>query len=176
MFLQTSTLSGQNEEEKLRRKLSELAGNLSDKGLSSDDELGKKPFSVGKGPASVRGGPPVTLDSLKDKELSSSSDEMPTEAQKVKRRSELTHLFRSANGNLEVSEIMTHINSNVLSSLVIILLEPYCCNISFMKTDLTLDMIFIEHRVSELHSDHNETLYFTFVNVQDPICGECSKG
>lgn len=82
-----STLSGQNEEEKLRRKLSELAGNLSDKGLSSDDELGKKPFSVGKGPASVRGGPPVTLDSLKDKELSSSSDEMLTEAQKVGRRS-----------------------------------------------------------------------------------------
>lgn len=45
-----------------------------------------------------------------------------------------------------------------------------------MKTDLTLDMIFIEHRVSKLHSDHNETLYFTFVNVQDPTCGECSKG
>ncbi|KAG8004436.1 Melanophilin [Nibea albiflora] len=81
-FLQTSTPSGQNEEEKLRRKLSELAGNLSDKGLSSDDEAGKKSFSVGKGPAGVRGGPVVTLDSLKDKELSSSSDEMPTEAQK----------------------------------------------------------------------------------------------
>uniref|UniRef100_A0A8P4G1H9 Melanophilin a n=2 Tax=Dicentrarchus labrax TaxID=13489 RepID=A0A8P4G1H9_DICLA len=80
---ETSAPSGQNEEEKLRRKLSELAGNLSDKGLSSDDEAGKKPFSVGKGPAGVRGGPSATLDSLKDKELSSSSDEMPTEAQKV---------------------------------------------------------------------------------------------
>ncbi|XP_027132249.1 melanophilin a isoform X2 [Larimichthys crocea] len=79
---ETSTPSGQNEEEKLRRKLSELAGNLSDKGLSSDDEAGKKSFSAGKGPAGVRGGPVVTLDSLKDKELSSSSDEMPTEAQK----------------------------------------------------------------------------------------------
>ncbi|XP_051284135.1 melanophilin a isoform X1 [Dicentrarchus labrax] len=79
---ETSAPSGQNEEEKLRRKLSELAGNLSDKGLSSDDEAGKKPFSVGKGPAGVRGGPSATLDSLKDKELSSSSDEMPTEAQK----------------------------------------------------------------------------------------------
>lgn len=87
IFLQTSTPSGQNEEEKLRRKLSELAGNLSDKGLSSDDEAGKKSFSVGKGLAAVRGGPVVTLDSLKDKELSSSSDEMPTEAQKVGRRS-----------------------------------------------------------------------------------------
>ncbi|XP_026157113.1 melanophilin a isoform X2 [Mastacembelus armatus] len=76
------TQSGQNEEEKLRRKLSELAGKLSDKDLSSDDEAGKKPFSLGKGPASVRGGPALALDSLKGKELSSSSDEMPTEAQK----------------------------------------------------------------------------------------------
>nr|XP_046238804.1 melanophilin a isoform X2 [Scatophagus argus] len=77
------TSAGQNEEEKLRRKLSELAGNLSDKGLSSDDEAVKKPYSMGKGLSSTRGGPAVTLDSLKDKELSSSSDEMPTEAQKV---------------------------------------------------------------------------------------------
>nr|XP_020474804.1 melanophilin-like isoform X2 [Monopterus albus] len=74
--------AGQNEEEKLRRKLSELAGNLSDKGLSSDDDDRKKPFSLGKGLAAVRGGPALTLDSLKDKDLSSSSNEMPTEAQK----------------------------------------------------------------------------------------------
>ncbi|XP_026219078.1 melanophilin a isoform X3 [Anabas testudineus] len=74
-----SSQSGQNEEEKLRRKLSELAGNLSDKGPSSDDEAGKK---NSRGQASIRGGPVVALDSLKDKELSSSSDEMPTEAQK----------------------------------------------------------------------------------------------
>ncbi|XP_040888425.1 melanophilin a isoform X2 [Toxotes jaculatrix] len=81
---EASTPSGHNEEEKLRRKLSELAGNLSDKGLSSDDEVGKKPFPLGKGPAGARGGPSVTLDSLKDKAFhSSSSDEMPTEAQKV---------------------------------------------------------------------------------------------
>ncbi len=84
--LQTSTTSGQNEEEKLRRKLSELAGNLSDKGLSSDDEAGKKSNSLGKVPTSIKGGL-VNLDTLKDKELSSSSDEMPTEAQKVGRRS-----------------------------------------------------------------------------------------
>lgn len=77
---------GQNEEEKLRRKLSELAGNLSDKGLSSDEEPGKRPFSLGRGPTTTRTGPTVTLESLKDKELSSSSDEMPTEAQKVGRR------------------------------------------------------------------------------------------
>ncbi|XP_071335605.1 melanophilin a isoform X2 [Trachinotus anak] len=74
-----STPVNQNEEEKLRRKLSELAGNLSDKGLSSDDEAAKKPFSLGKG---LRGGPVVSVDPLKDKDLSSSSDEMPTEAQK----------------------------------------------------------------------------------------------
>lgn len=79
VFVQTP--SGQNEEEKLRRKLSELAGNLSDKGLSSDDEPGRRPFS--KGVASAKGGPSIALDSLKDKELSSSSDEMPTQAQKV---------------------------------------------------------------------------------------------
>ncbi|KAM7365876.1 hypothetical protein PAMP_016769 [Pampus punctatissimus] len=74
--------SANHEEEKLRRKLSELAGNLSDKGLLSDDETGKKSFSVGKGLTGVRGGPAIALDSLKDQELSSSSDEMPTEAQK----------------------------------------------------------------------------------------------
>uniref|UniRef100_A0A669D1U8 Melanophilin a n=1 Tax=Oreochromis niloticus TaxID=8128 RepID=A0A669D1U8_ORENI len=80
---QASNPSAQNEEEKLRRKLSELAGNLSDKGPSSDDEAGKKSFSVGKGLTRLKGGPAIALNSRKDKELSSSSDEMPTEAQKV---------------------------------------------------------------------------------------------
>ncbi|XP_038126854.1 melanophilin a isoform X1 [Cyprinodon tularosa] len=74
--------SAQNEEEKLRRKLSELAGNLSDKGLSSDDEPRKKASFGIKSSSGIRGGAVVPLDSLKDKELSSSSDEMPTEAQK----------------------------------------------------------------------------------------------
>ncbi|XP_056883611.1 melanophilin a isoform X4 [Takifugu flavidus] len=74
---------GHSEEEKLRRKLSELAGNLSDKGVSSDEEPGKRRFSLSRGPASTKTGPAITLESLKDKELSSSSDEMPTEAQKV---------------------------------------------------------------------------------------------
>ncbi|XP_035480395.1 melanophilin a isoform X3 [Scophthalmus maximus] len=69
------TPSGPNEEEKLRRKLSELAGNLSDKVLSSDDESAKKSASVGRGAVGVR--------SVKVKELSSSSDEVPTQAQKV---------------------------------------------------------------------------------------------
>lgn len=85
VVLQVSSQSGHNEEEKLRRKLSELAGNLSDKDPWSDDEAGKKPFSLGRGQAGVRSGPTVTLDSLKDKDLSSSSDELPTEAQKVRR-------------------------------------------------------------------------------------------
>ncbi|XP_025754535.1 melanophilin a isoform X3 [Oreochromis niloticus] len=79
---EASNPSAQNEEEKLRRKLSELAGNLSDKGPSSDDEAGKKSFSVGKGLTRLKGGPAIALNSRKDKELSSSSDEMPTEAQK----------------------------------------------------------------------------------------------
>ncbi|CAN9498282.1 unnamed protein product [Ophioblennius macclurei] len=68
------------EEEKLRRKLSELAGNLSEK--SSDDEGGKKPLSTGKGVARFGGGPALAVGVLKDKVLSSSSDEAPTEAQK----------------------------------------------------------------------------------------------
>lgn len=76
-----STPSTLAEEEKLRRKLSELAGNLSDKGLSSDDEAVKKPFPLGRGSSK----PVVPLDSLKNKDLSSSSDEMPTEAQKVQK-------------------------------------------------------------------------------------------
>ncbi|KAM9328525.1 melanophilin a [Pholidichthys leucotaenia] len=73
---ETSGLS--NEEEALRKKMSELAGNLSDKGPSLWDEATKKSFSVGKGPT-ARGFPSV---SLRDKGLSSSSDEAPTEAQK----------------------------------------------------------------------------------------------
>ncbi|XP_051797684.1 melanophilin a isoform X1 [Acanthochromis polyacanthus] len=71
-----------SEEEKLRRKLSELAGNLSDKGPSSDDEAARKPSSLGRNPTGARLGSALALDSLKDKDLSSSSDEMPTEAQK----------------------------------------------------------------------------------------------
>ncbi|KAL6115105.1 mlph [Pungitius sinensis] len=72
---ETATRPGPSEEEeKLRRKLSQLAGNLSDKGLSSEEDAEKTPGS--KGPAGLRGLKP------KDKELSSSSDEMPTEAQK----------------------------------------------------------------------------------------------
>lgn len=72
---------GQNEEEKLRRKLSELAGNLSDKAISSEDEAGGGRFS--RGVVLTKGALATALDSLKDKELSSSSDEMPTQAQKV---------------------------------------------------------------------------------------------
>ncbi|XP_028427693.1 melanophilin a isoform X2 [Perca flavescens] len=73
---------GLSEEEKLRRKLSELAGNLSDKGVSSDDEAQKKSLSVGKSAAAARCVGPAVVPP-KEKELSSSSDEMPTEAQKV---------------------------------------------------------------------------------------------
>ncbi|KAJ3582024.1 hypothetical protein NHX12_015963 [Muraenolepis orangiensis] len=72
----TAKAPRRNEEEKLRRKLSELGGNLSDKGHSSEEEAGKKLPS--RTPAKTSA--PARV--LKDPELSSSSDEMPTEAQK----------------------------------------------------------------------------------------------
>ncbi|XP_007258540.3 melanophilin a isoform X1 [Astyanax mexicanus] len=69
------------EEEKLKRKLDEL---MSDRALSSDEDELKKPPQY-KGSA-VRGGlhgdPGLTAPVIQDAELSSSSDEMPTEAQK----------------------------------------------------------------------------------------------
>lgn len=87
--LQATSPADQNEEEKLRRKLSELAGNLSDKGLSSDEEVVKKPRAKGAaGFESGHGAAPYS-NAQKDKELSSSSDEMPNEAQKVGLRSAL---------------------------------------------------------------------------------------
>ncbi|XP_030210388.1 melanophilin a isoform X1 [Gadus morhua] len=72
---------GGTEEEKLRRKLRQLAGNLSDKGLSSgEEEAGKKlPSFMAKG-TSAKNSTPARV--LKDPELSSSSDEIPTEGQK----------------------------------------------------------------------------------------------
>ncbi|XP_030581795.1 melanophilin-like isoform X1 [Archocentrus centrarchus] len=105
----------QNEEEKLRRKLSELAGNLSDKGPSSDDEAGKKSSSVGKGLAGLRGGPAIALNSLKDKELSSSSDEMPTEAQKRSTAAALCDL---------TTEVLRTINATENAMVEYGLLEP----------------------------------------------------
>ncbi|XP_071377163.1 melanophilin a [Centroberyx affinis] len=74
--------TGQNEEEKLRRKLSELAGNLSDKGVSSDEEAGKKPLPLGAKGSGAKSHASAPSSALKDLDLSSSSDEMPTEAQK----------------------------------------------------------------------------------------------
>uniref|UniRef100_A0A8C2ZG95 Melanophilin a n=1 Tax=Cyclopterus lumpus TaxID=8103 RepID=A0A8C2ZG95_CYCLU len=88
------TPSGHNEEEKLRRKLSELAGNLIDKNPSSDEEAGKKASSSGKG---------LALDPLKDKELSSSSDEGPTEAQKVYMAAGQSHALETKLQRLERS-------------------------------------------------------------------------
>lgn len=82
LFVCMQSSLGQNEEEKLRRKLSELAGNLSDKAISSEDEAGGSGFSRAVVP--TKGAVATALDTLKDKELSSSSDEMPTQAQKVR--------------------------------------------------------------------------------------------
>ncbi|XP_077959968.1 melanophilin a isoform X2 [Gasterosteus aculeatus] len=79
---ETGTPAGLSEEEKLRRKLSELAGNLSDKGQSSEEDAEKR-SGPAKGLAGSRSGAGLRALKPKDKELSSSSDEMPTEAQKV---------------------------------------------------------------------------------------------
>ncbi|XP_052455214.1 melanophilin-like isoform X1 [Carassius gibelio] len=68
--------AGQMEEEKLRRKLDEL---MSDKALSSDEDEPKIP-PHSKGPA-VRGDH-APMAPISQEPLSSSSDEMPTEAQK----------------------------------------------------------------------------------------------
>lgn len=65
------------EEEKLRRKLDEL---MSDKALSSDEDEPKRP-PQSKG-STVRGDQAPMAPASQDP-LSSSSDEMPTEAQKV---------------------------------------------------------------------------------------------
>ncbi|XP_016418905.1 melanophilin a isoform X2 [Sinocyclocheilus rhinocerous] len=69
--------AGQMEEEKLRRKLDEL---MSDKALSSDEDEPKRP-PQSKGSA-VRGDQAPVVPASQEP-LSSSSDEMPTEAQKV---------------------------------------------------------------------------------------------
>ncbi|KAK7886508.1 hypothetical protein WMY93_026129 [Mugilogobius chulae] len=68
----------QTEEEKLRRKLSELAGNLSDRNLSSDDEMSSKKTSskISKKKGESR-------EHQAEAALSSSSDEGPSNAQKV---------------------------------------------------------------------------------------------
>lgn len=66
------------EEEKLRRKLDEL---MSDKALSSDEDEPKRP-PQSKGSTVRRDQAPVAPASQEP--LSSSSDEMPTEAQKVR--------------------------------------------------------------------------------------------
>lgn len=71
------------DEVKLRRKLDEL---LSDKALSSDEDEPKRP-PKSKG-SSVRHQAPMTP--VFQEPLSSSSDEMPTEAQKVS--TQTTHI------------------------------------------------------------------------------------
>ncbi len=66
------------DEEKLRRKLDEL---MSDKALSSDEDEPKRP-PQSKGSTVRRDQAPVAP--VSQEPLSSSSDEMPTEAQKVR--------------------------------------------------------------------------------------------
>ncbi|XP_061760616.1 melanophilin a isoform X1 [Nerophis ophidion] len=84
-----------NEEEKLRKKLSELAGNLSGKRLSSDDEADKKKSSGG-----VKGA--AAPDAMKH--LSSSSDDIPSEAQKRSTASALCDLTTEALRTINATE------------------------------------------------------------------------
>ncbi|XP_020790124.1 melanophilin a [Boleophthalmus pectinirostris] len=73
----------QTEEEKLRRKLSELAGNLSDRNLSSDEETNsKKTSNLLKTKAETRATESIEPRVEADPALSSSSDEGPSKAQK----------------------------------------------------------------------------------------------
>ncbi|XP_066544015.1 melanophilin isoform X6 [Amia ocellicauda] len=78
------------EEEKLRRKLGELTGNISDKGLSSEEEEGKKSgLHKEMLPKETLAKNAATRDAVeggsvpREVVLSSSSDDLPTEAQKV---------------------------------------------------------------------------------------------
>uniref|UniRef100_A0A3B4A429 RabBD domain-containing protein n=1 Tax=Periophthalmus magnuspinnatus TaxID=409849 RepID=A0A3B4A429_9GOBI len=71
------------EEEKLRRKLSELAGNLSDRNLSSDDETNSKRTSNNLPKTKTETRAAESKEAEADPALSSSSDEGPGNAQKV---------------------------------------------------------------------------------------------
>lgn len=79
LLLQAQASASQLEEEKLKKKLDELMG---DRALSSDEDEPKKPSqskgSGVKGPQHSEQAYPV-----QEAALSSSSDEMPTETQKV---------------------------------------------------------------------------------------------
>ncbi|XP_055083938.1 melanophilin a isoform X2 [Periophthalmus magnuspinnatus] len=72
----------QTEEEKLRRKLSELAGNLSDRNLSSDDETNSKRTSNNLPKTKTETRAAESKEAEADPALSSSSDEGPGNAQK----------------------------------------------------------------------------------------------
>ncbi|KAG1952915.1 melanophilin a [Pimephales promelas] len=102
--------AGQMDEVKLRRKLDEL---LSDKALSSDEDEPKRP-PKSRGSA-VRGDQapmaPVSLEPL-----SSSSDEMPTEAQKRSTAAALcditTEILRTINATESAMNELAHSNPN----------------------------------------------------------------
>ncbi|XP_077455936.1 melanophilin a isoform X1 [Stigmatopora argus] len=92
--------SGLNEEEKLMKKLSELAGNLGNKRQSSDDEAEKKTFTGGR--IKSGGKAAATLDSLKN--LSSSSEDVPSEAQKRSTAAALCDLTTEALRTINATE------------------------------------------------------------------------
>ncbi|XP_048056444.1 melanophilin a isoform X2 [Megalobrama amblycephala] len=103
--------AGQMEEEKLRRKLDEL---MSDKALSSDEDEPKRP-AQSKGSKGVKGEPAPTAPASQDP-LSSSSDEMPTEAQKRSTAAALcditTEILRTINATESAMNELAHSNPN----------------------------------------------------------------
>ncbi|ROL41801.1 Melanophilin [Anabarilius grahami] len=102
--------TGQMEEEKLRRKLDEL---MSDKALSSDEDEPKRP-PQSKGSA-VKGDQAPTAPASQDP-LSSSSDEMTTEAQKRSTAAALcditTEILRTINATESAMNELAHSNPN----------------------------------------------------------------
>ncbi|KAK7155075.1 hypothetical protein R3I93_009887 [Phoxinus phoxinus] len=89
--------AGQVDEEKLRRKLDEL---LSDKALSSDEDEPKRPP---KSNGSAVRGDKAPMAPVSQEPLSSSSDEMPTEAQKV---------YMTAGKSFEMAKKLQRIEQN----------------------------------------------------------------
>uniref|UniRef100_A0A672LUU0 Melanophilin-like n=1 Tax=Sinocyclocheilus grahami TaxID=75366 RepID=A0A672LUU0_SINGR len=108
--------AGQMEEEKLRRKLDEL---MSDKALSSDEDEPKRP-PQSKGSA-VRGDQAPVAPASQEP-LSSSSDEMPTEAQKRSTAAALcditTEILRTINATESAMNELAPSNPNDRLQLV----------------------------------------------------------
>ncbi|CAL9706237.1 unnamed protein product [Knipowitschia caucasica] len=105
----------QTEEDKLRRKLSELAGNLSDRNLSSDDESSSKKALNKASKSKTRTRAAESKEAEADPALSSSSDEGPGKAQKTSSAAALCDL---------TTEVLRTINATETAMVELGLSEP----------------------------------------------------